>query len=307
MEEDFCSASESEPKNGFKLPASGLKRPFKAILKGLELEKDYERLSCILLDEIPANAASKILRIVKDLRGDDESQDSEANKSEEQLEVLAEQIIEAHPIAVASLCLSLASDKSIHERRQIILASYASFIHVILKKILTRKMSIILHGFFHTEDCLSLWLYRPDPFKKTLSIKDQNNENILTAIGSSGLDIEMNHALEIYIGSVGDNKDKQDLAQKLQDANKSLRMNEYAFLGHDDAKIEKEFKRLIRIEEFSMTLTELKLNDKAQSVPIPPEMPGLKQMLQSMIYTMEAQDSIDKAHQESDKVGRDLL
>jgi len=304
VEEDDLSANEGELPNGFKIPASALKRTFRAILRGFELEDDYENLSNTLFDEIPFKSASKILKIVRDLR---ENVESETNKSEEKLYVLADQIVEEHPIAVASLCLSLASEKSSNERRQIILASYASFIHAIAKKILTRQMSVLLHGFFHTEDCCSLWLYRPGFSKKTLPIQEQRKDKTLTNIDFSGLDIESNHAIEIYICSVSDDKDKQNLAEKLQRANKCIRMNETSFFGYKDAKIEKEFKRLIRIEEFSLILTEQKPSDKVQSVPIPPEMPGLKRMLQSMINIMEVQDNIDKAHQESDEDGKSLL
>ena len=265
--------------------------------------KEMEKMRNILVQELP----ERIGKPIRDLLGRtlDERDPITPSTLKEQAEVIAEQAVQSAPQAVSLLLMSIGRKDTPEQAIRDKLLIYQSFIRKIAQLVITRKRSIILKGFFNSNQGYSLWQYH-NPFER------DDDVNILTDLKEKTLIIRQDHPVEIIYLKDQDMEDNTQISEA-QDQNwetSIVQYNQFVRYRFSDNAVVKEFsqarktgkaRKVLKFEEFSFVLSNGTI--KQWRIAIPYDLPGLDTLIASVPIAIKAQDMIDDRFSDNAKAG----
>ncbi len=248
-------------------------------VKGLELAIDFvrgalegaelEHLAALLTAKGAGRATGELfLQIFKKYRKAD------GTLKEVPLEDMR-QIARSEPQVIGALfSLPQTSPQTAYDERKATLEIYVKSLNIVGTEIAKKKTSIALHGFLHCEDCISYWDYG------TIGVGD----NATKVDGSA---INTRYRPEIYVIKM----DPSD--ENLEQFNKAIRDKEVRRIPIKEVNAEElgEIVQVVRVDELMVDVQPVGSvgSDSIRREKIPPGLPGLKRMIQSLPKALEVQ------------------
>jgi hypothetical protein len=281
-----------------------LKNILKQTIIAAGFEKEIVKTKEFLIQELPNRIGNKIKILLG--RVVDENNPIDHQELLLVAEEIAEEAVTTAPQAVSLVLMSIGRTQTPAQAMKEKLAIYENFIHKIAGIVIKRQRSLMLKGFFHSEQGYSLWHYHNPRYE------DNSVEN-LTDLSYVGLNISTDHPVEIiYLNKPDTTEEKVESTlinwepeiTRLNGRIRNLEVGKPVISKNADIRKTDQARNVVRFDEFYFE--SINVDRKTLKTPIPPELPGLTTLLASVPVAIRAQDEIDatfaaKANDEEQK------
>jgi hypothetical protein len=268
-----------------------LKNILKQTIIAAGFEKEIVKTQEFLVQELPNRIGKKIGILLG--RAIDENNPIAHEELALEAEAISEEAVNTAPQAVSLVLMSLGGTKTPSQAMKEKLIVYESFIHKIANIVIKRQRSLMLKGFFNSEQGYSLWQYH-NPYYHDDDVQK------LTDLNFDGLIINREHPVEIiYLNKPDSTEDKVETVTKnwetdiakLNEKIRNLEVGKAVIGKNADIRKTDNARTVVRFDEFYFESTNE--DHKILKSPIPHELPGLTTLLASVPVAIQAQNEID--------------
>lgn len=273
-----------------------LKTPFRAILVDYGKEGDWDVFVEKISQEFPVAAIRTITNALGIAKKDKNANVPSISSSEldfEKIDKLSDELIEKFPLQMGYTVLSNMKRVNPKNRRDAILGVYDSFIEYISKQVIEHGKSLLLRGFFHSENCFSYWerRHRGERTERTVDKITHSKEKY-----ANQLNINPKHLIQIYVfipvneSIFDENSDRwKELLRKM---NEEIRRNVSGCLFSEYEIKSRGLLQVTGFKEFSFMV--LKDGESESEIQISADLPGLETLLTSVPEVISIQNHIDE-------------